>query len=161
GGQGAEAGVAQGAGAESPAGKDDGFGDLKQKFWNTCKSGLRSRLFVQSSALFLFTGKQLSLDSSFLWATLLPLPFQNNGEGTRTSAFTSLGIKQAKRGTWVAQSGKCPPRDFSSGHDLMVREFKPHMERSAVSTEPSWYSVSPLSLLLPPLTLAPPPSKIE
>uniref|UniRef100_A0A8C8WP94 Uncharacterized protein n=1 Tax=Panthera leo TaxID=9689 RepID=A0A8C8WP94_PANLE len=93
----AEAGVAQRAGAESPAGKDDGFGDLKQRFWNTCKSGLRSRLFVHLSALFLFTGKQLSLDSGFLWATLLPLLFQRSGEGTRTSAFTSLCIKQAKR----------------------------------------------------------------
>ena len=26
--------------------------------------------------------------------------------------------------------------DFSSGHDLMVREFKPHIRLTAISTEP-------------------------
>ena len=49
------------------------------------------------------------------------------------------------RGTWAAQSVKC---DFSSGHDLTVREFKPHMGLSALSTEPT--SDPPLSLPLPP-----------
>ena len=30
------------------------------------------------------------------------------------------------RGAWVAQSVKHLTLDFSSGHDLMVREIKPH-----------------------------------
>ena len=34
-------------------------------------------------------------------------------------------IMTASRGTWVAQSVKHLTLDFSSGHDLTVREFKP------------------------------------
>ena len=30
-------------------------------------------------------------------------------------------------GPWVAQAVKRPTLDFSSGHDLMAREFKPHI----------------------------------
>ena len=30
-------------------------------------------------------------------------------------------------GAWVAQSVKPPPLDFSSGHDLTVREFESHI----------------------------------
>ena len=41
--------------------------------------------------------------------------------------------------------------DFGSGHDLTVREFKPHVGLWADSAEPSWDSLSLLSLcpLLP------------
>ena len=54
------------------------------------------------------------------------------------------------RGTWVAQSVKCPTLDFSSDHDLMVCEFKPHVRLCTGSTEPAWDSLSP-SLFAPPL----------
>ena len=39
---------------------------------------------------------------------------------------SSLGfnLKSDGRGAWVAQSVKHPTLDFSSGHDLMVREFE-------------------------------------
>ena len=30
-------------------------------------------------------------------------------------------------GAWMAQSVKHPTLDFGSGHDLRVREFKPHV----------------------------------
>ena len=33
-------------------------------------------------------------------------------------------------GAWGAQSGKHPTVGFGSGHDLMVREFKPRVELS-------------------------------
>ena len=48
------------------------------------------------------------------------------------------------RGTWVAQSVKCPTPDFSSnsGHDLMVREMEPHIGLSADIMEPAWDSLS-------------------
>ena len=48
------------------------------------------------------------------------------------------------RGVWVPQSVKHPTLDFSSGHDLLVREFKPHHIRlSAVSIEPASDPLSP------------------
>ena len=39
---------------------------------------------------------------------------------------------------------------FSSGHDLMVCEFEPHVGLQADSMEPAWDSFSP-SLSTPPL----------
>ena len=47
------------------------------------------------------------------------------------------------RGAWVAQSVKCPTLDLGSGHDLTVREFKPHIRLCTDSVEPAWDSVSP------------------
>ena len=54
-----------------------------------------------------------------------------------------------KRGTWVAQWVK---HDFSSGHDLVVRGFEPHVGLCADSSEPRAISdsVSP-SISAPPL----------
>ena len=49
---------------------------------------------------------------------------------------------QAVRGTWVAQSVKCPTLGFSSGHDLMVCETEPCIGLCAVSVEPAWDSLS-------------------
>ena len=54
------------------------------------------------------------------------------------------------KGAWVAQSVKCPTLDFSSGHNLMVHEFEPHVGFHADGVEPAWDSVSP-SLSAPPL----------
>ena len=51
-------------------------------------------------------------------------------------------------GVWTAQSVKRPALGFSSGHDLMAREFKPCLGLCAVSTEPAWDPLS-LSLSLP------------
>ena len=39
------------------------------------------------------------------------------------------------RGSWVAQSVKHLTLDFSSGHDLTVREFKLHLGLCGDSTE--------------------------
>ena len=49
------------------------------------------------------------------------------------------------RGAWVAQSIKCLTLGFGTVHDLMVREFEPHVRLS-------------LSLSLP-LSLLPPQNK--
>ena len=39
-----------------------------------------------------------------------------------------MGIEDASLlGSWEAQSVKYPTFDFSSGHDLMVHEFEPHI----------------------------------
>ena len=53
------------------------------------------------------------------------------------------------QGAWVAQSGKRPTLDFSTGHDLMVCEMEPHIRFPTDSTEPSWDSLPTISLLLP------------
>ena len=42
----------------------------------------------------------------------------------------------------MAQSVKHLSLDFSAGHDLMVREFEPHIGLTAVSTEPAWDPLS-------------------
>ena len=55
------------------------------------------------------------------------------------------------RGTWVAQLVKRPILDFSSGHDLTVCEFEPHIRLFTDSVEPAWDSLSPLSV--PPLLI--------
>ena len=43
-------------------------------------------------------------------------------------------------GTWVAQSVKHPTLGFSSGHGLMVHEFKPHTGLCADCAELAWDS---------------------
>ena len=43
----------------------------------------------------------------------------------------------------MAQSVKHPTLDFSSGHDLTVPEFEPHVGLHADSAEPAWDSLSP------------------
>jgi len=56
------------------------------------------------------------------------------------------------KGTWVAQSMKCPTLDFCSGHDLRVLGSSPvHGVGSALSVESAWDSFS-LSLCTPPLS---------
>ncbi|XP_019565953.2 mpv17-like protein [Rhinolophus sinicus] len=78
-------------------GKDDIFLDLKQKFWNTYKSGLMYWPFVQLTNFSLvpihwrtaYTGLY-----GFLWATFLCYS-QQSGDGTLTSAFTFLHLKEA------------------------------------------------------------------
>ena len=53
-------------------------------------------------------------------------------------------------GTQVTQSVKCPTLDFSSGHDVTVHGFEPHVRLCADSAEPAWGSLSPsLSPSLP------------
>ena len=51
------------------------------------------------------------------------------------------------QGTWVAQSGKCPTLDFSSGHDLKVRGFE---DRVRLYAEPAWDSLCLPLLSAPP-----------
>ena len=46
------------------------------------------------------------------------------------------------RGAWVAQSVKCLTLGFSSGHDLTLCEFKPHIGLCADSAVPAWDSLS-------------------
>ena len=48
----------------------------------------------------------------------------------------------------MAQSVKCQALDFSSGHDVMVLNFKPCVGLCVDSAEPTWGSLSP-SLPLP------------
>ena len=45
-------------------------------------------------------------------------------------------------GTWVAQSVNYLTLDFSSGHVLMVREFRPCVRSCVDSAEPAWDSLS-------------------
>ena len=51
-------------------------------------------------------------------------------------------------GACVARSVKHPTLDFSSGHDLIVREFEPHIGLCADSVEPVDSLAPPLSLPL-------------
>ncbi|XP_039089547.1 mpv17-like protein [Hyaena hyaena] len=77
--------------------KDDIFLDLKEKFWNTYKSGLMYWPFVQLTNFSLvpthwrtaYTGL-----CGFLWATFLCFS-QQSGDGTFKSAFTFLHVKEA------------------------------------------------------------------
>ena len=43
----------------------------------------------------------------------------------------------------MAQLVKCLTLDSSSGHDLIVRGFEPHIWALADSAEPTWDSLSP------------------
>ena len=45
-------------------------------------------------------------------------------------------------GAWVAQSVEHLTLDFSSGHDLMVCGFEPHVQLCTDSVEPAWNSLS-------------------
>ena len=58
-------------------------------------------------------------------------------------------------GIWVAQLVKCLTLEFGSGHDLMVRGFKPCVrlcgDREVV---PAWDSLSPSLSAPPPLVLS-------
>ena len=59
-----------------------------------------------------------------------------------TADLDKTEIIRAFRGAWVAQSGKWPTLDFSSGHDLTVCELEPHVSLCADSTVPAWDSLS-------------------
>ena len=63
--------------------------------------------------------------------------------------------KLSSRSTWLAQSVKRLTLDLGSGHDLTVREFKPHVGLCADDAEPVWDSLS----LSAPSRLAPRLSK--
>nr|XP_044989310.1 mpv17-like protein [Jaculus jaculus] len=86
-----------------PQERDDIFLDLKQKFWNTYKSGLMCWPFVQMTNLSLasvhwrtaYTGLCV-----FLWATILC--YYSSGDLTLKSVFIFLPRKEAK----VVESGK-------------------------------------------------------
>ena len=52
----------------------------------------------------------------------------------------------------MAQWVKHPTVDFGSGHDLTVREFKPHIGLCADRAESAWDSLSP-SLSAPPIRI--------
>ena len=49
----------------------------------------------------------------------------------------------------MAQLMKRLTLDFSSGHDIMVHEFEPHVRLHADAMEPAWDSLSPYPLLCP------------
>ena len=66
----------------------------------------------------------------------------------------ALKTKHLLGGAWVARSGKRLARGFSSGHELTVQGFEPHVGPCADSVEPAWGSLSPslsAPLRLPPL----------
>ncbi|XP_004441917.1 PREDICTED: mpv17-like protein [Ceratotherium simum simum] len=85
------------AGMSLLQGEDDIFLDLKQKFWNTYKTGLIYWPFVQLINFSLvpvhwrtaYTGL-----CGFLWATFLCFSKQS-GDGTLKSVFTFLHVKEA------------------------------------------------------------------
>ncbi|XP_006872019.1 PREDICTED: mpv17-like protein [Chrysochloris asiatica] len=85
------------AGMSILQGKDDIFLDLKQKFWNTYKSGLMYWPFVQLTNFSLvpihwrtaYTGL-----CGFVWAFFLCFS-QQSGDGTLKSAFTFFRVKEA------------------------------------------------------------------
>ena len=54
----------------------------------------------------------------------------------------SLLKKIKNRGFWVAQTGKHPTLDCSSGHDLTVCGIEPHVGLCTGSTELAWDSPS-------------------
>ena len=59
-----------------------------------------------------------------------------------------LPYKENPKGTWVSQWVKHKTLDFSSGHDLTIHEFNPHVRLCADSVEAAEDSLSPsLSLL--------------
>ena len=47
-----------------------------------------------------------------------------------------------------------PTPDFGSGHDLVVREFKPRIRLHADDAEPAWDSLPPFLCPPPPLSLS-------
>ena len=55
-------------------------------------------------------------------------------------------------GTWVAQLVMCPTLDVSSGHDLTIREIKPH-NGLTLTVQSLRDFVSALSLPLPLLVI--------
>ncbi|XP_036923639.1 mpv17-like protein isoform X1 [Sturnira hondurensis] len=80
-------------------GKDDIFLDLKQKFWNTYKSGLMYWPFVQLTNYSLVPVQWRTAYIGlygFLWFSFLCYS-QQSGDGTLKSAFTSLHLKEAKQ----------------------------------------------------------------
>ena len=65
---------------------------------------------------------------------------------------------QNLRGTWMAQWVEhlalgFEHLGFGSGHNLTVREFKPHVRLHTESTEVAWDSLSPLLSLPLPLLM--------
>ena len=52
-------------------------------------------------------------------------------------------IYETARGAWVAQSFKHLTLDFSSGLDLTVCRFEPHIGLCTDHVEPAWDSPSP------------------
>ena len=59
-------------------------------------------------------------------------------------------VDKVCQGTWVARSVKHLTLESGSGHDLTVREIKPHVGLCDGSSEPAWDSRSlSLSLFLP------------
>ena len=59
------------------------------------------------------------------------------------------GVGRRARGAWEVQSVKYLTLDFSSGHDVMVREFKCHVGDSALTVR-SLLGILSLSLYLSP-----------
>ena len=66
----------------------------------------------------------------------------------------ALPEKASPGDAWVAQSVKHLTLDFSSGHDLMVYEFEPHVGLHFESVEPAWNSLSPSLSASPLLSLS-------
>ncbi|XP_066130884.1 mpv17-like protein isoform X1 [Saccopteryx bilineata] len=78
-------------------GKDDIFLDLKQKFWNTYKSGLMYWPFVQLTNFILVPLQWRTAYSglfALLWATFICYS-QQSGDGTFKSAYTVLRPQEA------------------------------------------------------------------
>ena len=61
---------------------------------------------------------------------------------SRKSASGTAAQNGVVRGTWATQSAERRSLDFSSGHDLVVREFKPQVRLCSDIVEPAWDSLS-------------------
>ena len=72
----------------------------------------------------------------------------------------SAEMSEKSWGAWVAQSVKHLTLDLGSGHDLTIREVKPHIGLCADSAGPAWDSLS-LSLSLPFPVCTPPLSLLS
>ena len=67
-----------------------------------------------------------------------------------TTSMCRLVVKTTgSKSPWVTKLVKHPALDLSSGHNLMVPEFKPHVRLCTGSAEPAWDSLS-LPLSTPP-----------
>ena len=89
----------------------------------------------------------------FIEVFCLPLPDRFNN-AKKTQKLLICKTESRSWGAWVAQSVKHPTLDLSSGHDLTVCEFEPHIRLHADSVEPAWDSLSPSLSAPPPLALS-------
>ena len=108
---------------------------LRYQNFFKCSEAIDLKLLIMSIILVIY----LNLHYCFSWELKIP-----------NIKYKNLGVPG-----WLSRL--CLTFDFSSGHDLMVHEFKPHVGLHTGSVEPAWDSLSlslSISLSLSP-TLGP------